>query len=107
MQLVAIFHALKIWRHYLVGNKFLLPTDNIGLKYLFDQKTLNAGRARWIAFLSEYDFEIKNIKGKKNIVAYALSRQKYKMNSVLISNYESEFKTLLKEASINDEQYRK
>ena len=42
MELATIIHALKIWRHYLVGKKFLLLTDNIGLKYLFDQNTLNA-----------------------------------------------------------------
>ena len=85
----------------------MLLTDNIGLKYLFDQKTLNARQAKWLSFLSEYDFKIKHIKENENIVAYALSRQQHKMHSVLISNYESEFKTLLKEASINDEQYRK
>ena len=56
-------NALKIWWHYLIGNTFMLLTDNIGLKYLFDQKTLNAGQARWLAFFSEYDFEIKHIKG--------------------------------------------
>ena len=38
MELAAIIHALKIWRHYLVGNKFLLLTNNIVLKYLFDKK---------------------------------------------------------------------
>ena len=104
--MAAIIHALKISRHNLILNKFMLLTENIGLKYLFDQKKLNARQARWLAFLSEYDFEIKHIKGKENIVAYALRRQQHKLHSVLISNYESEFKSLLKEALINDEQYR-
>ena len=58
------------------------------VKYLFDKKILNARQARWLAFLSEYDFEIKHIKGKKNIVEDALSRQQHKMHSVLISDYE-------------------
>ena len=70
------------------------------------QKTLNARQARWLAFFCEYDFEIKHIRGKENIVADALSRQQHQLHLVLISNYESEFKTLLKEASTNDEQYR-
>ena len=84
----------------------MLLTDNIGLKYLFDQKTLNERQARWLTILSEYDFEIKHIKGKKNIVADALRQQQKKIHSVLISNYEYEFKTFLKEASNNDEQYK-
>ena len=50
-------------------------TDNKGLKYLLDQPNLNARQARWLAFLSEYDFEIQHIKGKENKVADALSRQ--------------------------------
>ena len=48
-------------------------SDNISLKYLFDQQNLNARQARWMSFLSEYDFEIKHIKVKENKVAYTLS----------------------------------
>ena len=90
----------------MIGNKFLLLTYNIGLKELFDKKKSTSCQARWIAFLSEYGFEIKHIKGKENIVEDVLSRKQHKMHSVLISNYESQFKTLLKEASTNDEKYR-
>ena len=64
LELVAVIHALKMWRHYLTGQKFVLMSDNISLKYLFDQQNLNARQARWLAFLSNYDFEIKHIKGK-------------------------------------------
>ena len=43
-------------------------SNNISLKYLFDQPNLSARQARWLFFLSEYDFEIKHIKGKENKV---------------------------------------
>ena len=86
-------------------NKFLLLKDNVGLKYLFDKKTLNACQAKSLAFLSEYDFEIKHISRKDNILVDALSRQQHHLHSVLLSNYESKFKTSLKEALINDEHY--
>ena len=56
LELVAIIHALKMWHHLLIGRKFILMTDNKGLKYLLDQPNLNVRQARWIAFLSEYDF---------------------------------------------------
>ena len=72
LELAAIIHALKMWQHYLIGRKFLFMSANIGLKYLFDQQNLNATESRWVTFLSEYDFEIKHIKGKENKFANAL-----------------------------------
>jgi len=41
MELAAIMHALKMWRHYLLGRIFLLMTDHSGSRYLFDQPKLN------------------------------------------------------------------
>jgi hypothetical protein len=41
---------------------------------MFDQPKLNAKKARWMDLLSEFDFEIKHIKGKENWVVDALSR---------------------------------
>ena len=34
---------------------------------------MNARKAKWMSFLSKYDFKIKYIKGKENKVEYALS----------------------------------
>jgi len=36
LELVVIIHALKMWRHYLIGQFVLLMTVNISLKYLSD-----------------------------------------------------------------------
>jgi hypothetical protein len=41
LELASIVHALRKWRHYLMGTTFKLRTDHNGLKYLFDQPTLN------------------------------------------------------------------
>jgi hypothetical protein len=73
LELVAIVHALNKWMHYLMGRCFKLRTDHNGLKYLFDQPTLNARQSRWLEFLYEYDFDIKHIKGKENKVVDALT----------------------------------
>ena len=75
LELDGIIHDLKMWRHHLIGKKFLLMSDKISLKYLFDQQNLNARQARWLAFLREYDFEIKHIKGKENKVDDALKQK--------------------------------
>ena len=56
LELAAIVHALKMWRHYLMGRRFELRIDHCGLKYLFDQPTLNARKARWLEILCEFDF---------------------------------------------------
>ena len=49
-------------------------SDHNGLRYLFDQLNLNSIQARWLAMISEFEFEIRYIKGKENMVADALSR---------------------------------
>ncbi|KAL8114916.1 hypothetical protein AgCh_021664 [Apium graveolens] len=38
LELAAIVFALKIWRHYLYGEKFEIYTDHKSLKYIFTQK---------------------------------------------------------------------
>ena len=63
LELAAIVHVLKMWRHYLMGRIFELNIDHHSLRYLFDQPNLNAQKARWMEFLSEFDFEIKHIEG--------------------------------------------
>jgi hypothetical protein len=74
LELAAIVHALKMWRHYLLGRRFVLMTDHCGLRHLFDQPKLNAMKTRWMNLLSEFDFEIKHIKGKENKVVDDFSR---------------------------------
>lgn len=41
LELAAVVHALKIWRHYLYGGKCDIYTDHKSLKYFFTQKELN------------------------------------------------------------------
>jgi ribonuclease HI len=62
LELVAVMLALKLWRHYLVGQNFELKIDHQSLKNLFTQRDLNAKKRRWSEFMSEYDFGISYIK---------------------------------------------
>ena len=41
LELAAIVHALKTWRHYLFGETFQIFTDHKSLKYVPTQKELN------------------------------------------------------------------
>ena len=41
LELVTIFFALKLWRHYLYGENFEVFSNHKSLKYIFSQKDLN------------------------------------------------------------------
>jgi hypothetical protein len=64
LELASITRALKMWRHHFMWKRFELRTYHCGLNHLLVQPTLNSMQTRWMQFLSEYDFEIKHIKGK-------------------------------------------
>jgi hypothetical protein len=46
LELETIVHVLKMWRHYIMGNKFELRTGHCGLKHLLGKPTLNARKNR-------------------------------------------------------------
>jgi hypothetical protein len=105
LELATIVHALKMWRHYLMGKRFELRTDHSGLKYLFEQPTLNAKKTKWMEFLSEYDFEIKHIKGKENKFVDALNRRLHLMHTTIVSMHQSDLKRRILDVAITDQYY--
>ncbi|WVZ84654.1 LOW QUALITY PROTEIN: hypothetical protein U9M48_031661 [Paspalum notatum var. saurae] len=75
LELAAVVHALKIWRHYLLGNTRHIYTDHKSLKYILTQQEQNMRRRRWLELIKDYDLEIHYHSGKANVVAGALSRR--------------------------------
>ncbi|KAL4340238.1 hypothetical protein GQ457_08G028370 [Hibiscus cannabinus] len=75
IELAAVVFALKIWRHYLYGEKCIVYTDHKNLKYLMTQKELNLRQRRWLELLKDYDLSIEYHPGKAKVVADALSRK--------------------------------
>jgi hypothetical protein len=59
LELAIVVHALKIWRHYMIGNKCKIFTDHKSLKYIFTQKELNLRQRRWLELIKDYDLEIQ------------------------------------------------
>jgi hypothetical protein len=51
LELPAVVHALKIWRHYNIGIKCQVCTDHKSLKYIFTQKDLNRRQPRWLELI--------------------------------------------------------
>jgi hypothetical protein len=89
-----------------MGKRFELRTDHNGLKYLFDHPNLNVRKSRWLEFLSEYDFDIRHIKGKENKVLDALNRRVHELHATAISMYQTNIKRKNLEAANIDLQYR-
>jgi hypothetical protein len=63
LELAAVVHALKIWRHYLMGAHCNIYTD------------FNMRQRRWLELIKDYDSEVHYHPGKANVVADALSRK--------------------------------
>jgi hypothetical protein len=77
LELAVVVHALKIWRHYLMGKRCELYMDHKSLKYIFTQLNLNLRQRRWFELIKDYDLGINYHPGKSNVVANALSQRSH------------------------------
>jgi hypothetical protein len=77
LELAVGVHAIKIWRHYLIGHRCEIYSDLKSLKYIFTQDDLNLRQCRWLELIKDYDLGINYHPEKANVVADALSRKKY------------------------------
>ncbi|KAK9876450.1 hypothetical protein WA026_012762 [Henosepilachna vigintioctopunctata] len=75
-ELLAIYSAIKYFRHLLEGKHFSIFTDHLPLTFAFRQNLDKASprQARHLDFISQFSTNICHIKGKSNVVADALSR---------------------------------
>jgi len=62
-------------------------SDHSGISYMFDQSNLNPMQVRWLATLSNFNFNIVYIKGKENRVANAFSRRVRVNHIATVSSY--------------------
>jgi hypothetical protein len=91
LELAAVVHALKTWRHYLYGQKCDFYMDHESLKYIFTQSELNMRQWRWLELIKNYELEIHYHPGKANVVADALSRKgQFNMLAAHLMSYELE-----------------
>jgi hypothetical protein len=73
-ELLVVVFALDKFRSYLLGSKIIIYLDHTTLKYLFSKKDAKSRLIRWILLFQEFDIEIRDKKGTKNVVVDHLSR---------------------------------
>lgn len=75
-ELLAIFAALKFFKHILEAREFVIKTDHKPLTFALTQKAEKSSdrQIRQLDFISQFNAPIQHIKGDQNLVADALSR---------------------------------
>lgn len=70
---LGVVWGITNFRHYLYGRKFTLFCDQKSLS--FTLRLRDSGRVtRWALTLQEYDYDIRHVPGRENVVADVLSR---------------------------------
>ncbi|CDP19118.1 unnamed protein product [Coffea canephora] len=79
MEILAVKNGIKKFSFFLISHHFLVEMDMGSFPKMLNFKqnlVPNPQLLRWSAWFSQYSFDVKNIKGKKNIVADFFSRKK-------------------------------
>jgi hypothetical protein len=76
-ELLAIFEAFRIWRHYLEGSGSPIDvvTDHKNLEYFSTTKVLTRRQARWSEYLSQFNLVIRFRPGRLGEKPDALTRR--------------------------------
>ena len=73
--LIGLVQAVRHWRPYLWGRRFLVRTDHYSLKFLLDQRLSTVPQHHWVSKLLRFDFAVEYRPGRLNSVTDALSRR--------------------------------
>lgn len=75
-ELLAIYEAVKYFRHMLEARHFIVYTDHKPISFAFHERRKNCSprQYRHLDFISQFTTDIRHISGKDNVVADTLSR---------------------------------
>jgi len=74
-ELLAVYHFIRYFKHYLLGRAFIVRTDHSALQWLRRTPEPIGQQARWLEVMEEFDFQIVHRAGTKHTNADAMSRR--------------------------------
>jgi hypothetical protein len=102
-ELIGLVQAVRHWRPYLWGRRFLVKTDHYSLKYLLDQRLATIPQHHWVGKLLGFDFSVEYKPGTTNVMADALSRRDIEEGELLaLSAPRFDFIDRLHQAQLSD-----
>lgn len=75
-ELLAIYSAMRHFRHFIEGSQCVIFTDHKPLCFAFKQRSdrCSPRQIRHLEFISQFSTDIRHISGTHNVVADAMSR---------------------------------
>lgn len=104
-ELMALVQAVTKWRHYLIGQHFIIRTNHQSLKHLLEKKLTTPMQHKWLSKLWGLDYEIHYKQGADNRVADALSRRGHWQEQgslTIISSVKPDWITQVEESYVGD-----
>ncbi|KAL3699107.1 hypothetical protein R1sor_017129 [Riccia sorocarpa] len=90
-ELWGVYTALRTDRNFLIGAAVMLETDCLPLLGMIANcSTPDITMLRWIAYVRNFNPQLKHIAGKKNVVADMLSRARYEGEEEMVLTAEEE-----------------
>jgi len=102
-ELIGLVLALRHWRLYLWGRRFIVKTDYYSLKFHLDQRLVTISQHHWVGKLLGFDFTVEYKAGSTNVVADTISRRDTKeMVLLAVSGPQFDFIDRLDHANSTD-----
>ena len=89
-EMLVMVYSCDKFRPYIIGSKVFIYTDYTTIRYLMMKNDAKPRLIRWVLLLQEFDLEIRDNKGRENVVADHLSRLE---NAIIEDNAKEIIKT--------------